>query len=158
MHVQVQLEGEYQKIRTIFFTPTEHFFRNGGHASPIIYNEYFRLKKAHGAAVALQILRFRLAHITALIEVTKAEGLSGDSQARLVDNFDAFLQPGFFKTATDELKAFIKEVPQDIGERFGVVEDRDAIEVSSSLFPSQCVRKYINLFLRSSNWRLQSQD
>ncbi|KAH9476985.1 hypothetical protein JR316_0010901 [Psilocybe cubensis] len=102
--------------------------RNGGHASPIIYNEYFRLKKAHGATVALQILRFRLAHITALIEVAKAEGLSADSQARLVDNFDAFLQPEFFEKATDELKAFLKEVPSDIGERFGIVEDRDAIE------------------------------
>ncbi|PPQ69812.1 hypothetical protein CVT25_009749 [Psilocybe cyanescens] len=102
--------------------------RNGGHASPIIYNEYFGLKKAHGAAVALQILQFRLAHISTLLNVAKEEDLLEESQARKVENYDAFLQPEFFAKARDELNAFIKEVPKEVSEEFGVTDGREAIE------------------------------
>ncbi|KDR78379.1 hypothetical protein GALMADRAFT_155321 [Galerina marginata CBS 339.88] len=102
--------------------------RNGGHASPLIYNEYFELKKTHGAATALQILRFRLAHITTLIDVAKEENLLSESQARLVEDFDAYLRPELFSKAKKDLDNFVKEVPKEISDSFAVIEERNAIE------------------------------
>ncbi|KAH9481387.1 hypothetical protein JR316_0005912 [Psilocybe cubensis] len=102
--------------------------RNGGHASPIIYNEYFGLKKHHGAAVALQIIQFRLAHITTLLDVAKEAGLLNESQARTVDNYDAFIQSSFFANAKGELERFMKEVPPEIAAQFGSTDDRETIE------------------------------
>lgn len=126
--------GRYWQVNIIILssrTQTEQsWYRNGGHASPLIYNEYFALKKTHGSAVAIQILQFRLAHITSLIALAKEEGLLDDSQARIVDNYDAFLHPDFFAKAKEELEAFTKEVPKDIADQFGVTEEENDIEVS----------------------------
>ncbi|KAF9480280.1 FAD dependent oxidoreductase [Pholiota conissans] len=102
--------------------------RNGGHVVPNVYTEYFQLKKAYGAPMAREILRFRLSHISTLIDLAEEEGLLAESQARLVDDFDAFLHPEMFEQARKELDAYLKEVPKDLAEGFGVVEGREAID------------------------------
>ncbi|KAF9562908.1 FAD dependent oxidoreductase [Agrocybe pediades] len=102
--------------------------RNGGHASPIIYNEYAVLKKEYGAATAIQILRFRIAHITGLITAARDANILDESQARIVDDFDAFLHPQLFEKYKRLLDVFLKEAPEDVAETFDVVEERNAIE------------------------------
>ena len=53
--------------------------RNGGHISPSVYNEFSQLKTTHGLSGALQIIGFRLAHISALISAATGENLLADS-------------------------------------------------------------------------------
>ncbi|KAF8901023.1 FAD dependent oxidoreductase [Gymnopilus junonius] len=109
--------------------------RNGGHASPIIYNEYEDLKKDYGVTVAQQILRFRIAHINGLIEVARQENLLSESQARLVEDYDAFLHPELFEKAKSQLDGYLKEVPDDMKEYFSVIQERsdiDKLQLSSS--------------------------
>ena len=103
--------------------------RNGGHASPIIYNEYFDLKKAHGRLRAQEILRFRLAHISSLIAVAEEENLLSASQARVVEDFDAFMHPEMFGKAKRDLQAFLMDAPKDLREGFHVIDERETIEV-----------------------------
>ena len=89
------------------------------------------LKKAHGALRAQEILRFRLAHISSLIAVAEEEDLLGASQARVVEDFDAFLHPKMFGKAKGELEAFLLDVPKDLREGFDVIAERETIEVRS---------------------------
>lgn len=102
--------------------------RNGGHISPNVYDDYSVLKKKHGASLALQIIRFRLAHIATLIAVAEEEGLLVESQARVVEEFDVYAEPSMFEDAKNELDGFIKEVKED-ADKFRVLERREEMEV-----------------------------
>ena len=104
--------------------------RNGGHIAPNIYNEYYELKEAYGKSVAQDILRFRLAHISTLLEVAKEEQLHEESQARLVEHIDAFLQPEKFASSQRELEDYLREVPKDLREGFESSSERTTIDVS----------------------------
>ncbi|PPR02295.1 hypothetical protein CVT24_011632 [Panaeolus cyanescens] len=101
--------------------------RNGGHISPNIYNEYIQLKQAHGMDMALQIMRFRLAHIGTLLSIAKAEGLLEDSQARIVEEYDAFMDEGLFSRCKDAVETFATEAPIE-GKGFRTIEDSSFIE------------------------------
>lgn len=103
--------------------------RNGGQLCPPIYNEHARLKKRHGTVDTLQILQFRSAHISSLVAVAKEEKLLVESQARLVDAFDVFLNNGLFQKEKEKLSTFSLDVPVEMAEQFAVIEDREAIEV-----------------------------
>ncbi|CAA7262096.1 unnamed protein product [Cyclocybe aegerita] len=110
--------------------------RNGGHACPNVYNEYSQLKEDHGAKAALEILRFRLAHIDALIKAAKDENVLEASQARVVDDYDAFMHPNMFASAQQELEKFLKEVPKDLAQGFEVIRERkslDELQLASSI-------------------------
>lgn len=96
--------------------------------SPKVYNEYSELKASYGAEAAIKILQFRLAHIPALLKVAEEEGLAEESQARIVDDFDVFVQDAMFTDAKSQLDIFTKEV-QEEGKAFRVLEDRDGIAV-----------------------------
>lgn len=48
--------------------------RNGGHIKEGAYLEYGGLKKKYGREVAEEVVRFRLAHLEALVGVAEAEG------------------------------------------------------------------------------------
>lgn len=124
--------GEYfQRIQ--FPQQTYRVNRNGGHISPNIYNDYSQLKETHGVLTALQIIRFRLAHIPALISVAEKENLLAESQARVVEEFDAFIHETLFDKAKRELDTFVKEVREE-GERFKVLEKREDIDVSARCY------------------------
>lgn len=102
--------------------------RNGGHISPNVYDDYSGLKKKHGASLALQILRFRLAHISVLIAAAEEEGLLSESQARVVEEFDVFMQQSMFEDAKNELYPFLKEAQED-NDKFQVLESHEDLEV-----------------------------
>lgn len=116
------------------------YVRNGGHVCPNIYNEYEVLKKNHGIPAAIEILRFRLAHINALIDVAKEEDLLASSQARVVDDYDAYTDLELLKQAQSDLERFLKETPKDIHDSFRMLDKRD-LEVSG------CPSCYMNPIL-----------
>ncbi|KAJ7088376.1 hypothetical protein B0H15DRAFT_1022408 [Mycena belliarum] len=49
--------------------------RNGGHVSPNTYQEYAQLGRKYGARAAQAIVRFRLAHLPALLSAAEEEDL-----------------------------------------------------------------------------------
>lgn len=78
---------------------------------------------------AQEILRFRLAHISSLIAAAEEESLLSASQARIVEDFDAFMHPEMFGKAKKELQAFLMDAPKDLREGFDVIDERETIEV-----------------------------
>ena len=114
--------------------------RNGGHISPNVYNEFSQLKSNHGFSVALQIIRFRLAHISALISAASDEHLLADSQARTVQEYDVYLNQDLFDQSKGELREFVKEAP-DAAQGFTVIEGRKAVEVGTpGLYSKSCTQ------------------
>ena len=111
-------------------TNIERIRRNGGHISPNVYNEFSQLKTTHGLSTALQIIRFRLAHISALILAAGDEHLLADSQARTVQEYDVYLNQELFDESKGELREFVKEAPE-AAEGFTVIEGGKAVEVST---------------------------
>lgn len=131
MPVLVQAAGVYWDCN--YASRFDFFFgRNGGHIGPNTYNEYPDLKNRHGRDVALEILRFRWAHIKTLLEVAEEENLLASSQARLLIDYDVFFHRHHFEEAKSQLKEFRHEVPEDIHESFHVVDQEQDIEVSDT--------------------------
>lgn len=98
-----------------------------------VYNDYLQLKETHGASTALKIIRFRLAHIPALISAAKEENLLAESQARVVEEFDVFVHETLFEKAKRKLDVFLEEVEEDT-QGFKVLADREEIAVSEHCY------------------------
>ncbi|KAJ7504389.1 nucleotide-binding domain-containing protein [Mycena galericulata] len=101
--------------------------RNGGHISPLLYHDYFALKKEHGVEMAKSIIKFRLAHLSELIQVSKEEDIIADSQCREVETFDVFFEEEIFDSAVRNLSLYLNDLP----------EQRDTWRVLSQ---EQCVK------------------
>ncbi|TFK38630.1 FAD dependent oxidoreductase-domain-containing protein [Crucibulum laeve] len=101
--------------------------RNGGHITPVLYQDYLLLKEKHGKAMAQKIIRFRLAHLPELLHVAEEEGLLVDSQCREVDAFDVFQDQGFYKEAKRKLQEYCAELPSE-SESYKIHEDAKIIK------------------------------
>ncbi|KAJ7160588.1 nucleotide-binding domain-containing protein [Mycena crocata] len=101
--------------------------RNGGHISPNTYQDYAALAATHGASAAEAIIRFRKAHLPALIAVAEEEGLLRESQARSVEQFDVFLKDTLYARAKSALEEYLGALPDQRG-KFTVHEDEAAFE------------------------------
>ncbi|KAJ7115955.1 FAD dependent oxidoreductase [Mycena epipterygia] len=86
--------------------------RNGGHITPPLYHDYLALKKEHGAEMAKSIIRFRLAHLAELIQVSEDEHILVDSQCREVETFDIFFDHATYDLAVQKLTAYLNEMPE----------------------------------------------
>ncbi|KAK7000892.1 FAD dependent oxidoreductase-domain-containing protein [Favolaschia claudopus] len=62
--------------------------RNGGHITPVLYHDYPVVRKRLGPEMAKRVIEFRLAHLSALIQVCEEEDILEDSQCREVETFD----------------------------------------------------------------------
>ncbi|KAF8152827.1 hypothetical protein K438DRAFT_1987693 [Mycena galopus ATCC 62051] len=89
--------------------------RNGGHISPNTYQDYSELAAKYGPSAAREIIRFRLPHIPALLEVAADEGLLHASQARIVEQFDAYLQDSLYQRAKGALDGYLTACPERRG-------------------------------------------
>ncbi|KAJ3501174.1 hypothetical protein NMY22_g19016 [Coprinellus aureogranulatus] len=102
--------------------------RNGGHITPVLYQDYVALKKEHGKDMAQKIVRFRLSHLEELLQVAEEEGLLDDSQCRRVEAFDVFHDKDLFS----EAKAWFREYKEDLPEEsrhYKIYETPEEIEV-----------------------------
>ncbi|KAF8913663.1 FAD dependent oxidoreductase [Mucidula mucida] len=89
--------------------------RNGGHITPPLYHDYQALEKAVGAETAKRIIRFRRAHLHALLRAAEEEGLLEYSQCRKVDTYDAFFELSVFESLKLKLEYFLKALPEENG-------------------------------------------
>ncbi|KAG6882502.1 hypothetical protein C0992_011480, partial [Termitomyces sp. T32_za158] len=101
--------------------------RNGGHITPVLYDQYPELRDTFGRETAAQIIRFRLAHVPALLEVAREEGLLEESQCRRVDAFDVFMNQEQFAESKRKLEVYRMELPEEGGE-YRVREGETAIK------------------------------
>ncbi|KAJ7019490.1 nucleotide-binding domain-containing protein [Mycena alexandri] len=102
--------------------------RNGGHISPNSYQDYSELASKYGVEAAQAMIRFRLAHLPALLAVAEEEGLLPESQARMVDQFDIYLRETLFQRAKNSLAAYFEALPErrekhDIRDAKAKIED-----------------------------------
>ncbi|KAJ7224226.1 nucleotide-binding domain-containing protein [Mycena pura] len=86
--------------------------RNGGHITPPLYHDYRALKEAHGAERAKEIIRFRLAHLAELLQVSREENIDDSSQCRTVETFDMFFDAAMFEVAVRNLAIYLDEMPE----------------------------------------------
>ncbi|KAJ7223545.1 nucleotide-binding domain-containing protein [Mycena pura] len=101
--------------------------RNGGHISPNTYRDYQQLAASYGDSAAQAIIRFRLAHLSALLTVATEEDLLRGSQARIVEQYDVYLHDKVFRRAKDELAHYLSAVPDQDG-KHTICEDGPAIQ------------------------------
>ncbi|KAJ6459663.1 nucleotide-binding domain-containing protein [Mycena sanguinolenta] len=102
--------------------------RNGGHISSNTYQDHSELEAKYGASAAQAIIRFRLAHLPVLLEVATEEDLLLQSQARTVQQFDAYLQGSLYDRAKAALERYLAACPEQRGkhtthEEKSVLED-----------------------------------
>ena len=62
--------------------------------------------------------------------MAEEENLLESSQARLLVDYDVFFHRDQFEEAKSQLKEFRHEVPEDIHESFGVIDEQQDIGVS----------------------------
>ncbi|EAU93246.1 hypothetical protein CC1G_11228 [Coprinopsis cinerea okayama7 len=109
--------------------------RNGGHITPILYQDYSNLKRKHGKEAAKKIIRFRLSHISELLRVAEEEGLLDDSQGRRVEAFDVFFDKRQFAEAKEMLNEYRKDLPEESAEYrvYESAEELRALQLSQSI-------------------------
>lgn len=103
-------------------------FRNGGHITPVLYQEYSELKKKHGAEVAGEIVRFRLSHLDELLAVASEEKLLEESQCRETRAYDVYQNQSLYRNAKKLLEVFKQDLPVE-GSEMEIVEDRAMLQV-----------------------------
>ncbi|KAJ7658003.1 nucleotide-binding domain-containing protein [Mycena olivaceomarginata] len=117
--------------------------RNGGHISPNTYQDYSEVAAKYGPSAAQAIMRFRLAHLPALLEVATEEGLLRESQARRVDQFDAYLQDKVYQRAKNELEGYLTACPERRGKHIVSDDDKSALKLKDLQLSSR-VAGYIS--------------
>ncbi|KAF9448837.1 DAO-domain-containing protein [Macrolepiota fuliginosa MF-IS2] len=100
--------------------------RNGGHITPVLYQDYAQLKKQHGAQIAAQIIRFRLSHLTELLHVATEEDLLNESQCRRTLSYDVYQDTNLYRYAKDLLHTYIQDLPNE-GADFRIIEDAEML-------------------------------
>ncbi|KAF7784803.1 hypothetical protein Agabi119p4_968 [Agaricus bisporus var. burnettii] len=101
--------------------------RNGGHITPVLYQDYSELKKKHGAEVAGEIVRFRLSHLDELLAVASEENLLEESQCRETRAYDVYQNPSLYRNAKKLLEVFKRDLPVE-GSDMEIVEDRAVLQ------------------------------
>jgi hypothetical protein len=109
--------------------------RNGGHISPKMYQDYSEVAAKYGPSAAQAIMRFRLAHLSALLEVATKEGLLRESQACRVDQFDAYPQDKVYRRAKNALEGYLTACPKRRGKHVVSDDDKSALKVIFPPFP-----------------------
>ncbi|KAG5650074.1 hypothetical protein H0H81_000880 [Sphagnurus paluster] len=101
--------------------------RNGGHITPLLYPDYSELKAKHGPAIAQQVIRFRLAHLTHIREAAAEDGVLADSQCREVEAFDVFHDARLYAASKAKLAAYCADLPAESAD-YKIYEGEAAIK------------------------------
>ncbi|EEB96965.1 hypothetical protein MPER_03809, partial [Moniliophthora perniciosa FA553] len=78
-------------------------------------------------ATAQKIIRFRLAHLTELLQVAKDENLLEDSQARKVQTFNVFFDKDFYEDNKEDLKVYLEDFPE-MRSKWETIDGERAVE------------------------------
>ncbi|KAJ3874410.1 FAD dependent oxidoreductase [Lentinula edodes] len=110
--------------------------RNGGHITPAWYHQYPELVKTYGKETAHEIIKFQVSHVHKLLSVAEEDGLLEDSQCRLTDSFDAYVDRTRFEIARENYTEYRKEAElSSLHQVTRLYEDKEqlqALQLSSS--------------------------
>ncbi len=126
--------------------------RNGGHITPVLYQEYCELKKEYGPQVAAQIIRFRLSHLAELLSIAAEEGLLEDSQCRETESYDVYQDTTLYHHAKQLLQVYTEDLPVE-GSDFRIIEDKETLAVRFLLLSPIVRHDGGFLFCRNFNLR-----
>jgi hypothetical protein len=79
--------------------------------------------------MAKSIIKFRLAHLAELIQVSKEEDILADSQCREVETFDVFFDQETFDSAVRNLTVYLDELPEQ-RKMWRVVSPEECVKVN----------------------------
>lgn len=107
--------------------------RNGGHCKEDPYDDYEDLKELYGKEGAKRVVRFRLAQLDALVEVTRKLGGDAEKESclRRVDGLDAFYDLDAWERVKGRVKNYLEDFP-DEKDVWVVHEGDDINEVCST--------------------------
>lgn len=109
--------------------------RNGGHINAPLFHDYVELKSEFGVESAKRIIRFRLAHLSALREAIEDIGVLDYTQIRDVEKLDVYFEQDTFEEHVKALEVWRKDMPEEAaGSR--IVEGGDAAKVTICFLPS----------------------
>ncbi|KAJ3864158.1 FAD dependent oxidoreductase [Lentinula novae-zelandiae] len=110
--------------------------RNGGHITPAWYHQYPELVKTYGKETAHEMIKFQVSHVHKLLSVAEEDGLLEDSQCRLTDSFDAYVDRTRFEIARENYTEYRKEEElSSLHQVTRLYEDKEqlqALQLSSS--------------------------
>lgn len=125
--------------------------RNGGHLNPPLHHDYVQLKSDFGIESAKRIIRFRLAHLSALREAVEEIGALDHSQIRDVENLDVYFDHDTFKKEVQALEVWRKDMPEEAAD-CRVIEGSEAAKVTICFFsPSQIPSRSDGTSLKDAN-------
>ncbi|KAI0307404.1 FAD dependent oxidoreductase [Multifurca ochricompacta] len=87
--------------------------RNGGHINPPLFHDYAQLKSEFGIDSAKRIIRFRLAHLSALREAIEDIGALDYSQIRRVQKLDVHFDRDTFKEQKKAFEEWRVDMPEE---------------------------------------------
>jgi hypothetical protein len=106
--------------------------RNGGHINPSLFHDYVQLKSEFGIESAKRIIRFRLAHLSAMREAVEGIGALEHSQIRDVEKLDVHFHPDPFEEHLEALNVWRADMPEEAA-NCRVFKGREAAKVLSFL-------------------------
>lgn len=89
--------------------------RNGGHCKEDPYDDYEELVELYGREGARRVVRFRLAQLDALVEVTRKLGSDAEKESflRRVDGLDAFYDQDAWEMVKEKVKRYLDDFPEE---------------------------------------------
>jgi hypothetical protein len=103
--------------------------RNGGHCKEVPYVDYPELKELHGKEGAGKIVKFRLAQLDALLELSASLGSEASSAVvRRVNGLDVYYNQEVFDKMKEKLADYLADFP-DQKDTWLVFEGDDTNEV-----------------------------
>ncbi|KAJ7057123.1 FAD dependent oxidoreductase [Mycena amicta] len=103
--------------------------RNGGHITPNLFHDYQELKSAYKIDIAKEIIRFRLAHLDELLQIS---GEIDDTQCRKVETFDLYLDEASFQEAKESLEVYLRDMPEQ-KPKWRIVENVQELQLSPEI-------------------------
>ena len=85
--------------------------RNGGHIKPSPYEAFSLFSKNHSKDRAAALTRFRMRHVSSLIELCQNEGIEA-AEARQVETVDIFLDEKMYQKTIEHVKETRKWMPE----------------------------------------------
>jgi hypothetical protein len=119
----------YLSLHCFLWLHEDAALRNGGHISPPLFHDYIRLKSEFGVDSAKRIIRFRLAHLSALREAVKDIDALDHSQIRDVEKLDVYFNQDKFKEEVKALEIWRNDMPKEAAD-IRVVEGCEAAKVT----------------------------
>ncbi len=112
--------------------------RNGGHINPPLFDDWEGNKEEYGEEAARMLVKFRLAHVKEMQRISIAEDVLTESQVRVTEHVEAYMDANAFEEAKDGLSRWKEDMPGEAAP-YRAYEGVDATQV----------REFVDIFSQS---------